>query len=83
MGLRSVPRLHYTARSAAITATRRIRIEGIYQRWVPIPGSRGDQAVVDFMNEIEQVVGTALKDFEVQVKAEAQSGVTAVLKRAA
>lgn len=58
-------------RGAGSTITRRIRIEGIYERWVPIPDARGDEAVVDFMSEIEQIVMAALADFEVQVKAEA------------
>lgn len=73
----------WVPRGTGSTTTRRIRIEGIYQRWVPIPESRGDQAVVDFMKEMEQVVGAALKEFEVQVKEEAQSGITAVPKKAA
>ena len=55
------------------TTTRRIRIEGIYERWVPIPDARGDQTVVDFMNEVERVVMTELAEFEAQVKAEAQN----------
>ena len=61
----------WAPRGAGSTITRRIRIEGIYQRWVPIPDSRGDQAVVEFMSEMEHAVNTALADFEAQVKAEA------------
>ena len=72
----------WVPRGTGSTITRRIRIEGIYQRWVPIPESRGDQAVVDFMNEMEHAVNTALKGFEAEVSAEAQSG-TAALKKAA
>jgi hypothetical protein len=53
----------WAPRGAGSTTTRRIRIEGIYQRWVPIPESRGDQAVIDFMQEVEQVVNTALDEF--------------------
>jgi GTPase Era involved in 16S rRNA processing len=64
----------WVPRGSGSTITRRIRIEGIYQRWVPIPESRGDQAVVDFMNEMEQVVKAALQEFEAQVKAELQNG---------
>jgi tRNA A37 threonylcarbamoyladenosine biosynthesis protein TsaE len=66
----------WVPRGTGSTITRRIRIEGIYQRWVPIPESRGDKAVVDFMNEMEQVVNVALQEFETQVKAEAQNGST-------
>ena len=64
-------------RGTGSTITRRIRIEGIYQRWVPIPESRGDQAVVDFMKEMEHAVNTALQEFEAQVKAEAESSAAA------
>lgn len=46
-------------RGTGSTITRRIRIEG-HQRWVPIPESRNDQAVVDFMNEMEHAVNKAL-----------------------
>lgn len=52
------------------TVTRRIRIEGIYQRQVPIPDARGDKAVLEFMNEIENAVQRALTDFKAAVAAE-------------
>ncbi len=58
--------------------TRRIRIEGIYQRQVPIPDARGDETVVEFMNEMEHAVRTALAEFEIQVKGEAQNYVAVV-----
>jgi len=54
----------WTPRGTGSTATRRIRIEGIYERWVPIPDARGDQTVVDFMNEVETAVLDALAEFE-------------------
>jgi hypothetical protein len=60
-------------RGAGSTVTRRIRIESIYERWVPIPDARGDQAVVAFMDEIESVVESALMEFEAWVKAEKPS----------
>ncbi|MCE9659938.1 MAG: hypothetical protein K8R60_15360 [Burkholderiales bacterium] len=72
----------WVPRGTGSTITRRIRIEGIYQRWVPIPESRGDQAVVDFMNEMEHAVNTALLEFEAQVNAEAKSSVL-IAKKAA
>jgi len=76
--LREQPQLSWheawVPRGVGSTTTRRIRIEGIYQRWVPIPDARGDQAVVDFMNEVEEVVTTALRDFEAQVTAEVKGG---------
>ena len=72
----------WVPRGTGSTITRRIRIEGIYQRWVPIPESRGDQAVVDFMNEMEHPVNTALQEFEAQLKAEAESSAAASKKAA-
>ena len=47
----------------------------------PIPELRGDQAVVDFMSEMEQSVNTAQRDFEAEVRADAHSG--AVLSKEA
>jgi hypothetical protein len=55
-------------RGAGSTSTRRIRIEGIFQRQVPIPDARGDKTVIEFMKEIEGLVQTALDEFEAQVK---------------
>lgn len=68
----------WVPRGTGSTVTRRIRIEGIYQRQVPIPDARGDETVVEFMNEMEHAVRTALAEFEIQVKAEAQNDVVAV-----
>lgn len=56
-------------RGTGSTTTRRILIEGIYERWVPVPDARGDQAVVEFMGQIEQVVKEALAELEAEVKA--------------
>lgn len=68
----------WVPRGTGSTVTRRIRIEGIYQRQVPIPDARGDETVVEFMNEMEHAVRTALAEFEIQVKAEAQNDVVVV-----
>ncbi len=57
----------WAPRGAGSTITRKIRIEGIYQQQVPIPNARGDQAVVEFVNEIENLVRAALSDFEARV----------------
>ena len=56
-------------RGVGSTTTRRILIEGIYERWVPVPNARGDQTVMEFMGEIEHVVQEALSEFEAEVKA--------------
>ena len=58
----------WVPRGGGSTITRRIRIEGIYERWVPIPDARGDQAVVEFLKEIEAVITYALAEFEGRVK---------------
>jgi hypothetical protein len=60
-------------RGTGSTKTRQIRIEGIYERWVPIPDARGDETVVEFMEDVEKLVKAALEEFEVEVKAEAES----------
>lgn len=60
----------WAPRGAGSTVTRRIRIEGIYQRQVPIPDARGDKAVLEFMNEIEAAVKQALIEFEAEVSAQ-------------
>lgn len=70
-------------RGTGSTATRRIRIEGIYQRQVPIPDARGDETVIEFMNEIERAVSTALTEFETEVKAEAQDSVATIPTKSA
>jgi GTPase Era involved in 16S rRNA processing len=58
----------WAPRGTDSTITRRILIEGIYERWVPIPESRGDQAVLDFIEEMERLVRTALDEFEGRVR---------------
>lgn len=83
--LREQPQLSWNdawaQRGGGSTTTRRIRIEGIYERWVPIPDARGDKTVVEFMGEIEQVVLGALTKFEVQVKDEAKDGLAGIHKK--
>lgn len=61
----------WSPRGTGSTITRRIRIEGIYQRWVPIPEARGDQSVIDFVSEIEGVVTASLTEFEANANANA------------
>ena len=63
----------WVPRGTGSTITRRIRIEGIYERWVPIPDARGDLAVVDFVSEVERVVTTAIDEYKAQIEAEAGS----------
>lgn len=60
-------------RGLGSTSTRRLLIEGIYQRWVPIPQARGDQLVLEFIKEVEVLVNAALDEFRQQVQDEARS----------
>jgi hypothetical protein len=55
-------------RGTGSTTTRRIRIEGIYERWVPIPDARGDEEVIKLMGEMEGVVNAARAEFAKRVK---------------
>ncbi len=71
----------WVPRGTGSTETRRIRIEGIYQKQVPIPHARSDKTVIDFVDEIEQAVNIALTEFEMQVKAEAQNGIVVTPKK--
>jgi hypothetical protein len=59
----------YSLRGAGSTFERRMRIEGIYERWVPIPDARGDELVYDFLNEIKSVVMDSVKAVEQEVNA--------------
>ena len=61
----------WSPRGAGSTITRRIRIEGIYQRQVPIPDARGDKAVLEFMKEMEDAVQQALAVFKTEVEQQA------------
>lgn len=54
----------WAPRGTGSTRTRKILIEGIYERWVPVPTSRGDQAVIEFRNELQSLVQKALEEFE-------------------
>lgn len=58
----------YALRGRGSTFDRRLRIEGIYEQWVPIPDARGDRIVFDFLNEVKGVVMNAVKQVELDVK---------------
>jgi hypothetical protein len=79
--LREQPQLSWHSawipRGAGSTITRRIRIEGIYQRWVPIPDARGDLAVLDFVSDVEKVVTVALEEFKARVEADSNGALPA------
>lgn len=55
-------------RGSGSTFVRRSRIEGIYQRWVPVPDTRGDRTVDEFIEEVEKVVVEALRSFQAELE---------------
>jgi len=73
----------WTPRGIGSTKTRNIRIEGIFERWVPIPNARSDKTDIEFLNEIEEIVRAALKDFEDEVAGQAISALDTDAIRAA
>ncbi|OAI09219.1 hypothetical protein A1353_24680 [Methylomonas methanica] len=57
----------YSLRGTGSTFERRMRIEGIYERWVPVPDARGDKQVYEFLNEVKDVVMGSVKAVEQEV----------------
>lgn len=57
----------YSLRGAGSTFERRMRIEGIYARWVPIPDSRGDRVAFEFLNQVKDVVASSVSKIEQEV----------------
>jgi hypothetical protein len=58
----------WSLRGTGSTRHRRISIEGIYAEWVPIPDSRGDKSVFEFMEEIKRVVMGAIDSIKDDVQ---------------
>ncbi|WP_416050078.1 hypothetical protein [Cupriavidus basilensis] len=52
------------------TVDRKIRIESIYERWVPIPGARGGRDALDFLTEVKAIVTTAVEELKREVQGE-------------
>ena len=59
----------YSLRGFGSTFDRRLRIEGIYERWVPIPNVRGDALAFEFLNEVKAAVFSAVDAVESGVRA--------------
>ena len=57
----------YSLRGTGSTFKRRIRIEGIYERYVPVPDSRGDREVQQFLDDVKEVVLSAINEVENEV----------------
>ena len=58
----------YSLRGTGSTFERKMRIEGIYERWVPVPDARGDRFVFEFLSEIKDVVIGAVDGVGQEVK---------------
>lgn len=59
----------YSLRGPGSTFDRRMQVEGIYERWVPVPDARGDRLVYEFLNEVKEVVIGAVNAVEQEVRA--------------
>ena len=57
----------YALRGTGSTFKRRQRISSIYAEFVPIPDSRGDKLVFEFLNEIKGIVIAAIEEVEQEV----------------
>lgn len=57
----------YSLRGTGSTFERRMKIESIYARWVPVPDARGDKQVDEFLNEVKDVVMGSVKAVEQEV----------------
>lgn len=58
----------YGLRGIGSTFERRLKIEGIYEHWIPIPDARGDRLAFDFLNEVKDVVLRAVAEVEAEVR---------------
>lgn len=63
----------YALRGPGSTFDRKMRVEGIYERWVPIPDARGDVTALEFMDEVKTLLTAAISDVQTAVE-EATSG---------
>ncbi len=65
----------HSLRGTGSTFERRMRIEGIYERWVPVPNARGDRLVFEFMNDVKVVVLGAVGIIEQEVHSAKDLGI--------
>jgi hypothetical protein len=59
----------YVLRGPGSTFVRRMQVETIYEKWVPIPHSGSDKETQQFLDEVKNIVLGAVKAVEEQVKA--------------
>ena len=69
----------YSLRGTGSTFERRMRIERIYERWVPVPDSRGDRLVFEFLSEVKEVVMSAVGGVEREVHSAKRRSATAMI----
>jgi len=50
----------YAYRGKGTTYDRKMKVEGIYERWAPIPTSEGDEYVQEFIEELKGLVTNAI-----------------------
>ncbi len=58
----------YSFRGNGSASERKMRIEGIYERGVPIPDARGDRLAHEFLNEVKTVVNDSISAIEQQIQ---------------
>lgn len=63
----------YIVRGKGSARQRQLEIEGIYELRVPVPDSRGDRQVNEFMTEVKNIVLRAIKTVEADVKQRAEA----------
>lgn len=59
----------YSLRGSMSTLDRKMCIEGIYARWVPVPDARGDLVAFEFLKEVKEVVRGSVSGVEQEVRA--------------
>jgi energy-coupling factor transporter ATP-binding protein EcfA2 len=59
----------YALRGHGSTFERSQRINNIYSQYVPIPDARGDKLAFEFLNEIKDIVMSAISDIKNEVEA--------------
>lgn len=58
----------YALRGAGSTFSRKMQVEGIYERWVPVPDARGNAIALEFLEEVKLLLKAAIDDVEEAVK---------------
>ena len=58
----------YAFRGTGSTIDRKLAVESIYARWVPIPRSAGDSASQEFLSEVKPVVSGAIDAIRAEVQ---------------